>query len=52
MLQQAFSTVYMMHHEATACHVAVDLIDLLGVVQDVLKAARGRFSDKKSECEV
>lgn len=30
----------MMYHEATACHVTAETVDLLAVVQDLLKTAR------------
>ena len=30
----------MMYHEATACHVTADMVDLLAIVQDLLKTAR------------
>ncbi|XP_054716891.1 ubiquitin carboxyl-terminal hydrolase 34-like [Uloborus diversus] len=40
MLFQAFYTLHMMYHEATACHVTADMVDLLAIVQDLLKTAR------------
>lgn len=51
-LQVAFNTVYMMHHEATACHVAEDMCHLLGIVVALLKAVREKFHDKQVEAEV
>ena len=29
-----------MYHEATACHVTADIVDLLGILLPVLKVAR------------
>nr|XP_042908715.1 ubiquitin carboxyl-terminal hydrolase 34 [Parasteatoda tepidariorum] len=40
LLFQAFYTLHMMYHEATACHVTSDMVDLLAIVQDLLKTAR------------
>ncbi|KFM73090.1 Ubiquitin carboxyl-terminal hydrolase 34, partial [Stegodyphus mimosarum] len=40
LLFQAFYTLHMMYHEATACHVTADMVDLLAIVQDLLKTAR------------
>ncbi|KAG8184718.1 hypothetical protein JTE90_019322 [Oedothorax gibbosus] len=40
LLFQAFYTLHMMYHEATACHVTAETVDLLAVVQDLLKTAR------------
>ena len=37
-LSDTFSTLYLMHHEATACHVGAELIDLLSLMKQVLKA--------------
>ena len=44
---QAFNTLHMMHHEATACHVTGDIVDLLDIVSQILKAARGYIDKKK-----
>ena len=47
MLHLSFHTIYLMHHEATACHVAAELQEVLDVVASVLRAARNKFSDKQ-----
>ena len=44
---QAFNTLHLMHHEATACHVAGDIVDLLTLVLGVLRTARQAVADKK-----
>ena len=49
MLQMSFHTIYLMHHEATACHVTDELQEILGIVAGVLKTVRNKFSDKQSE---
>lgn len=36
----AFNMLHMMFHEATACHVTPDIIDLLSIFTDLLKAVR------------
>ncbi|GIZ02411.1 ubiquitin carboxyl-terminal hydrolase 34 [Caerostris extrusa] len=36
----AFYTLHMMYHEATACHVTADMVDLLSIVLDLLKTAK------------
>ena len=36
-----------MHHEATACHVAGDIVELLGLMLGVLKTARQYIAEKK-----
>ncbi len=46
---QAFNTLHMMYHEATACHVTGDLADLLALMLQVLKVARHVLSEKKSK---
>ncbi|XP_064621669.1 ubiquitin carboxyl-terminal hydrolase 34-like isoform X2 [Lineus longissimus] len=46
MMTEAFSTLHMMFHEATACHVTGDIVELLQIVTPVLKAARV-YSEKK-----
>ena len=51
MLQMSFHTIYLMHHEATACHVTDELQEILGIVAGVLKTVRNKFSDKQSECD-
>lgn len=35
---QSFNTLHMMYHEATACHVTGDLVELLSIFLSVLKA--------------
>ncbi|ELU04220.1 hypothetical protein CAPTEDRAFT_219867 [Capitella teleta] len=47
LLHEAFNTLYVMHHEATACHVTADIIELLGLVSSVLKVARHCNNEKK-----
>lgn len=37
---QSFGTLHMMYHEATACHVTGDLVELLSIFLSVLKATR------------
>lgn len=37
---QSFNTLHMMYHEATACHVTGDLVELLSIFLSVLKATR------------
>ena len=49
---QAFNTLHMMYHEATACHVTGDLADLLSLILQVLKVARHILADRKSKFEV
>ncbi|UYV82776.1 USP34, partial [Cordylochernes scorpioides] len=39
LLFQALHTLHMMFHEATACHVTGDIIELLAMVLELLKAA-------------
>lgn len=39
MFFKAFYTLHVMYHEATACHVTADMVDLLAIVQDLLKTA-------------
>ncbi|GFW68785.1 ubiquitin carboxyl-terminal hydrolase 34 [Trichonephila clavipes] len=45
LLFQAFYTLHMMYHEATACHVTADMVDLLAIVQDLLKTAKDHRDD-------
>ncbi|KAI0239771.1 Ubiquitin carboxyl-terminal hydrolase 34 [Lamellibrachia satsuma] len=47
MLHEAFNTLHVMHHEATACHVTGDIIDLLSLTTQVLKVAHQYVSAKK-----
>jgi ubiquitin carboxyl-terminal hydrolase 34 len=45
---QSFNTLHVMYHEATACHVTGDIIDLLTLLQQCLKVAREtRERDKR-----
>lgn len=46
-LPQAFNTLHRMHHEATACHVAGDIVDLLSLMLGVVKTARQCIAEKK-----
>ncbi|XP_070576482.1 ubiquitin carboxyl-terminal hydrolase 34-like isoform X2 [Ptychodera flava] len=39
-LTDAVNTLHMMYHEATACHVLGDLIELLAITRSVFKCAR------------
>ena len=41
------NTLHLMHHEATACHVAGDIVDLLSLMLAGLKTARQHIQDKK-----
>ncbi|RWS07088.1 hypothetical protein B4U79_12772 [Dinothrombium tinctorium] len=36
-LFQSFNTLYMMFHEATACHVTNEIVDLLKIIADLLR---------------
>jgi hypothetical protein len=51
MLYEALATLCRMHHEATACNVAGELVDLLNLTTAVLRVARnianGASGDKK-----
>lgn len=49
MLHEAFNTVHMMHHEATACHVASDIVDILRLVLHLLRTLKQTLSDKKGQ---
>uniref|UniRef100_T1IPZ0 ubiquitinyl hydrolase 1 n=1 Tax=Strigamia maritima TaxID=126957 RepID=T1IPZ0_STRMM len=40
MMFEAFLTLHVMYHEATACHVVGDLVELLSIVSEILKCAR------------
>ena len=48
MLYEAFMTLHVMHHEATACHVSGDIVDLLTLVTQILKVARN-MPEKKGK---
>lgn len=37
---QSFHMLHMMYHEATACHITGELVELLSLILDVLKCAR------------
>ncbi|XP_053405325.1 ubiquitin carboxyl-terminal hydrolase 34-like isoform X2 [Mercenaria mercenaria] len=47
MLGEAFITLHVMYHEATACHVTGDIVDLLSILLQVLKNARNYVEQKK-----
>ena len=38
--QQAFTTLHMMYHEATACHVTGDLTEVLMILHNLLVCCR------------
>ncbi|XP_011610930.2 ubiquitin carboxyl-terminal hydrolase 34 isoform X2 [Takifugu rubripes] len=38
LMTESFNTLHMMYHEATACHVTGDLVELLSIFLSVLKA--------------
>ncbi|XP_051939696.1 ubiquitin carboxyl-terminal hydrolase 34 isoform X4 [Hippocampus zosterae] len=40
LMTESFGTLHMMYHEATACHVTGDLVELLSIFLSVLKATR------------
>ncbi|XP_074662968.1 ubiquitin carboxyl-terminal hydrolase 34-like [Tubulanus polymorphus] len=46
MITEAFCTLHMMFHEATACHVTGDIVELLSIFPPVIKMAR-LFAEKK-----
>ncbi len=46
---QAFNTLHVMYHEATACHVAGEIVDLLTIMLGVLKVARIFISERKGQ---
>ncbi|XP_071963584.1 ubiquitin carboxyl-terminal hydrolase 34-like isoform X2 [Antedon mediterranea] len=46
-LYDAFNTVHLMYHEATACHVTGDLVELLSIILEVLKCANSHSEDKE-----
>ena len=41
---QAFTTLHLMYHEATACHVTGDLIELLSVILDIFNCCRSNMN--------
>ena len=47
MLTEAFHTLHVMYHEATACHVTADIVDLLSILVSVLKVGRNYIDQKK-----
>ncbi|KAL4238015.1 Ubiquitin carboxyl-terminal hydrolase 34 [Mactra antiquata] len=49
MLGEAFITLHVMYHEATACHVTGDIVDLLSILLHVLKNARNYVEQKKGQ---
>ncbi|XP_077867964.1 ubiquitin carboxyl-terminal hydrolase 34-like [Saccoglossus kowalevskii] len=49
-LADAFSTLHMMYHEATACHVLGDLIELIAITYSVFKC--GKFYSDHKEIKV
>ncbi|XP_069090498.1 ubiquitin carboxyl-terminal hydrolase 34 isoform X1 [Pleurodeles waltl] len=40
LMTESFNTLHMMYHEATACHVTGDLVELLSMFLSVLKSTR------------
>ena len=38
----ALNMLHMMFHEATACHVSAELVDIVQIFQDLLKAVRAQ----------
>ena len=50
-LQISFNTIFAMHHEATACHMAEDIKQVLSIFDSLLQTARNRFSDPTSESQ-
>ena len=49
MLTEAFYTLHVMYHEATACHVTGDIVDLLSILVQVLKVGRTYIDQKKGK---
>ncbi len=43
----ALNTLHMMFHEATACHVAGELVDLMQIFQDLLKGVRAQRNNSE-----
>jgi len=48
LLHDSFNTLYLMHHEATACHVMLEFTALLKLISSALETARKFIDDKKS----
>ncbi|TNN60453.1 Ubiquitin carboxyl-terminal hydrolase 34 [Liparis tanakae] len=48
LMTESFNTLHMMYHEATACHVTGDLVELLSIFLSVLKATRP-YLQRKAE---
>ncbi|KAK3093520.1 hypothetical protein FSP39_016701 [Pinctada imbricata] len=46
MITEAFNTLHVMYHEATACHVTGDIVDLLSILLPMLKVARNCHEKK------
>ena len=44
--RQAFYTLHVMYHEATACHVTGDIVDLLTILLHILETGK-ECHDKK-----
>lgn len=44
---QAFQLLHNMYHEATACHVYNEILDLLGIIFEFLKCLRDYRSEKE-----
>lgn len=42
LIYDAFNMLHLMFHEATACHVTGELVDLLQIFQNLLKAVRAQ----------
>lgn len=40
---QAFNALYMMFHEATACHITNEIVELLKLIVSSIKTMRNRF---------
>ena len=51
MLTEAFYTLHVMYHEATACHVTGDIVDLLSILVQVLKVGRIYIDQKKGKID-
>nr|KAG5696977.1 hypothetical protein BaRGS_008439 [Batillaria attramentaria] len=49
-LSESFFTLHVMYHEATACHVTGEIIDLLTLLLQVLKTARECMDKKAQGC--
>jgi ubiquitin carboxyl-terminal hydrolase 34 len=44
---QGFQTLHNMYHEATACHVTGDLIDMLALIVDITKCLQRSHEQNK-----